>query len=155
MRAMPKSATLAAHPLLQALAFHVLHDDVRGLPRPPAVVHRDDGRVVQAGRRLGLDAEALDELVVGSQPLLEHLDGHQPPEALVTRQVHVGHAPAAEAGEHAVAPVERRGERGRVIAVCVVVHRGGLPHAAPDISLPVPAASTMRTAPAHREIEAV
>ena len=61
------SRALAPQALLEALAAHVLHHDVRRPAGAAAVVHGDDGAVVEAGGRLRLDAEALDELVVGGQ----------------------------------------------------------------------------------------
>ena len=129
-RLVRRQAAVAPQPLLQALAVDVLHDDVRGVARAPPIVHGHDGRVVEARGRLGLDAKALHELVVGGEARLEDLDGDQPAEALVARQVHVRHAAAAQPGADAVATVERRRERERVVGVCVLFHRGGLHDAA-------------------------
>ena len=91
-----RERAVAAQALLERLAAHVLHRDVRRPVSAAAVVHADDAGVVEAGRRARLDTEALDELVVSGQARLEHLDGDLPPQPLVLRQVHVGHPPAPE-----------------------------------------------------------
>ena len=75
---LPITARSTEHPweepplLLQDLpkgpAPDVLHDDVVGVVIRPRVVHRDDARVVHAGRGLGLPAEPGDEgLVAGRE----------------------------------------------------------------------------------------
>ena len=57
----------------------VLHRDVVGAVELAAVVDADDVRVLKAGRRLGLAAEALDELVVLGEALVQQLQRHPAP----------------------------------------------------------------------------
>ena len=122
-RLVRRQRAVAAQPLLERLAAHVLHGDVGGAVGAAAVVHGDDAGVVEAGRRLRLDAEALDELVVGGQPRLEHLDGDQPAEALVLGEVDVGHPSAAERRDDAVPAREQGRQRGGFWVAVVIVHR--------------------------------
>ena len=114
---------VAAHALLQRLARHVLHGDVGDAVGGAAVVHADDAGVVEAGRRLGLDAEALDELVVGGQLGLEHLDGHLAPEPLVLREVDVGHPSAPERRGDPVPAREQGRHTGGVWVAVLIVHQ--------------------------------
>src|SRR5205807_710716 len=75
-----------------------------------AVIDRDDVRMRQAGRVLGLAAEALDELVVAGMPIVEDLDRDPPAQHFVLREIHVRHSARAELAHDAVAPVEERVE---------------------------------------------
>ena len=118
-----RERAVAAQPLLERLAAHVLHGDVGGAVRGAAVVHADDAGMVEAGRGPGLDAEALEELVVGGQPRLEHLDGDQAAEALVLGQIDVRHPSAPERRDDPV-PAREQGRHGGGFSVAfVIVHR--------------------------------
>ena len=83
-----------------------------------AVVDGHDVAVVQAGGRLRLDAKAFEELGVGGQARLEHLDGHEPAEAFVLGEVDVGHPAAAERESDAV-PTFEHGRQGGGLWVAV------------------------------------
>ena len=54
----------------------------------------------------GLALEALDELVVLGEVVVQDLDRQVPTQQLVLGQVHVGHAAGAEARDHPVAAVD-------------------------------------------------
>src|SRR5579884_821214 len=64
--------------------------------------------MLQAGCRLGLPAEALDEVRVLREAAVQQLERDLAPELLVLGQEHVRHAPAPEAGEDLVARVDGR-----------------------------------------------
>ena len=63
----------AVDQLLQRAALDVLHRDVVGAVELAAVEDGDDVRVLEAGRRLGLAAEALDELAVLGEAAVQDL----------------------------------------------------------------------------------
>ena len=101
-RLVAAQAAAAADEVLERLALHVLHDDVvRAVDLAP-VVDADEVLLVEAGRGLGLAAEALDEGGVVQVPLQQHLDGDVAAEREVLAQIHVGHAAAADLAHHAV-----------------------------------------------------
>ena len=87
---------LLAEQVTQGGAVDVLHDDEVGVVLLAPVVDRDDVGVVEIGGRLGLPAEALDEVVVGRQLGKQHLEGDGPVEEGVARQVDLGHAAPRE-----------------------------------------------------------
>jgi hypothetical protein len=60
----------------------------------------------ETGRGLGLAPEALDELLVGGVPVVQHLDRHLPPQLLVLGEVDVGHPAGAELAKDPVAAVD-------------------------------------------------
>ena len=62
--------------------------------------------MVEAGGRLGLAAEALDELGVFHEAAVEHLDGHAAAQGGVLGQIDVGHAAAADPAEDPVPAVD-------------------------------------------------
>ena len=99
----PAQAIVPADEVFERLALDVLHDDVVGPVGLAPIVDADEVRLVEAGRGLGLPAEALDEGGVVQQSLKEDLDGDAPSEGEILAQVHVGHAAAAELAQHAVA----------------------------------------------------
>ena len=101
-RLVAAEAAAAADEVLERLALHVLHDDVvRAVDLAP-VVDADEVLLVEAGRRLGLAAEALDEGRVVEVALEQHLERDVPAEGEVLAQIDVGHAAAAELAHHAV-----------------------------------------------------
>ena len=118
-----RERAVAAQPLLERLAAHVLHGDVGGAVRGAAVVHPDDAGMIEAGRGPRLDAEALEELVVGGQPRLEHLDGDHAAEALVLGQIDVRHPSAPERRDDPVPAREQGRHRGGFSVAFVIVHR--------------------------------
>ena len=96
-----------ADDLLEVRPRQVLHHDVVAAVRLPAVVDGDDVRVVEAGRRRGLAAEALHELGVRGVGLGQHLHRHLAVEQAVVAQVDAGHAPGAELAAQLVAPPDQ------------------------------------------------
>ena len=99
---------LLAHDRLQRAPGDVLHRDVVGPVPLAAVEDRDDVRVRERGGARGLAAEALDELLVFGEVMVQHLHRELAAEQLVLGEVHVGHAPRAESRDHPVAPVDDR-----------------------------------------------
>ncbi len=91
---------LGGHPtldeLLQLRPVDVLHRDEVGVAELAAIEDADDVRVLEAGRGLGLAAEALDELLVLREAVVQHLDRDVAIEFVVVRQPDVGHASRAE-----------------------------------------------------------
>ena len=113
-----RESALAPDALLQRLARHVLHHDVRGSRRAAAVVDGDHVGVVQGGGGPRLAVKASHELLVVGEALAQDLDRHQPVQGGVARQEDLGHAAAAQAPHHAVAAgdqpaVRRIGGAGR------------------------------------------
>ena len=102
------SGASLADQLLERAAREVLHRDVVRAVVGAAVVDADDVGVLEAGRRLGLAAEALDEVRVLGEAAVQQLQRDLAPELLVLGQEHVGHPPGAEAREHLVAAVDDR-----------------------------------------------
>ena len=90
----------------QRPARDVLHDEEDVLAVGALVVDGDDVRVGQRRRGLGLADEAGDEVLVGGEPGVHHLDRHDAVEPHVAREVDGRHAAAGDAGLDAVAPVE-------------------------------------------------
>ena len=89
--------------VLERGALDVLHRDPVAALVLAAVVDGDDVRVLKAGGGLRLAAETLDELLVGSEALVEELQGDLTPEHLVVGRPDVGHAARADAAHQAVA----------------------------------------------------
>ena len=73
-----------------------------------------------ARRARRLAAEALDELLVLGEVVVQHLDRDLAAEQLVLGEVHVGHPARAEARDHPVAPVDDR-------APASIIMRAALP----------------------------
>ena len=80
----------------QRAAVDVLHDDEVGAGVLAPVEDRDDVRVGEVGRRLGLPAEPLDERAVHRQLGKEDLERHRSVEQPVVGAVHLGHAAAGD-----------------------------------------------------------
>ena len=91
---------------LQRAPGDVLHRDVVGAVPLAAVEDADDVRVRERRRARGLALEALDELVVLGEVVVQDLDGQVPPQQLVLGEVHVGHAARAQARDDPVAAVD-------------------------------------------------
>ena len=94
------SAPVAAQPLLERLAAHVLHGDVRGAVRGC----RGRTRPTMLGwLRLAAACASMRKRSTnsssGGEPRLQHLDGHEAAEALVLGEIDVGHPAAARADE--------------------------------------------------------
>jgi hypothetical protein len=98
--------------LAQRRAVDVLHDDVGHRADPgrvlAGVVDRDDGRMVQRGRRLRLTPEPRLERRVAGEVGPQHLHRDLPAEPQVVRQVDLGHAPAPEHVADLVAVAEHQ-----------------------------------------------
>src|SRR5690606_27790553 len=116
--------------LSQGLAVDVLHDDERErMPRAPGiddlvlpgVEDRDDVRVVEAGRRLRLAAEAQKEVLVTGEVRSQHLEGDLPTEPCVVAGVDVGHAATTDEAAGLVAAPEDAGCRAHAL------HLGSIP----------------------------
>jgi hypothetical protein len=86
----------AADQVLQRRALDVLHCDEVATVGLAAVVDADDVLMLHARGRLGLAPEALDELCVLSEALVQELERHLTLKHLVVGQPHVRHAAAAE-----------------------------------------------------------
>src|ERR1019366_8150200 len=71
-----------------------------------AIEDPDDVRMRQRSRTGGLAPEALDELVVFGEVAMQDLHRDLPAQELVLREVHVRHAPGAQARDHPVATVD-------------------------------------------------
>ncbi len=106
---------LGAHPaldqVLQLRAVDVLHRDEVGVAELAAVEDADHVRVLEAGGGLGLAAEALDELLVLGEAVVEDLDRDVAVELPVRGQPDVGHAAGADL-------VARAGSAGRRSSPC-------------------------------------
>ena len=107
-RTLGRQWRLLAHDRVERSPVEVLHRDVVGPAPLSAVVDVDDVRVRERGRTRGLAAEALDELLVLREPLVQQLDGDAPAELGVLCAVDLGHPTGADARDHAVASVDDR-----------------------------------------------
>ena len=90
------SGWLVAQDLGQRAALHVLHGDEVGARVLAPVVDVDDVGVAEVGGRLGLAAEALDEVGVDGELGEQHLDRHLAVEQQVAGEEHVGHTAAPD-----------------------------------------------------------
>ena len=86
----------------------VLHRDEVGVLELAAVEDADHVRVLEAGRRLGLAAEALDELLVLGEAVVEDLDRDLAIELGVVGEPDVGHPARADLALELVALVDHR-----------------------------------------------
>ena len=89
--------------VLERGPLDVLHRDQVAAVGLAAVVDADDVRVLEPRRGLGLAPEALDELGVLGEPLVQELKRDLAAEHLVVGQPDVGHPAAARAGDERVA----------------------------------------------------
>ncbi len=86
----------AADQVLERRALDVLHRDEVATIRFAAVVDADDVLVLHARGRLGLAAEALDELCVLREALVQELQCDSALQHLVVGQPHVRHPAASQ-----------------------------------------------------------
>src|SRR5918999_259116 len=94
--------------LLQRLALEELHRDVVGAVELAPIEDPDDVRVLKGGGGLRLAAEALDELTVLGEPVVEHLQRHTALKVAVLDAPDVRHAAGSDPVERPVAPVDDR-----------------------------------------------
>ena len=69
------------------------------------IMDNDDIRVLQAGRGISLLPEALQELLITGETLVQHLNGHQPAQQQILRLINHGHAAAAHTFKELVTAV--------------------------------------------------
>jgi hypothetical protein len=106
--ALLRQRRLRGHDVLERSTRQELHRDVVGALVLTAVEDAHHVRMVQAGGRLGLAAEALDEFLVLGEAAMEHLDRDLAAQVGVLRAIHVGHPAGADPAQDAVAPVDER-----------------------------------------------
>ena len=80
----------------QVFAFDIIHREVMLPLMLPHLVNGHNVRMMQAGCRFGLGAEAFDELVAGEFAEQEHFHRHDPVQAHLARFVDDAHAPAGD-----------------------------------------------------------
>src|SRR5262249_52898738 len=73
-RALDGERAVPSEELLEVLPGDILEDDERTAPVLAAVDHGDDVLVREASHELGLSAEALDDVGVRGEPLVEDLE---------------------------------------------------------------------------------
>ena len=109
---MKSIASLSIHaPLDQVLELrpvHVLHRDEVGVAEVAAVEDPDHVRMLEAGGRLGLAPEALDELLVLGEAVVQDLDRDAAVELGVLGEPDVGHSAGADLVVEPVALVDDR-----------------------------------------------
>ena len=114
----------AADDRRQVLALDKLHDDERPGCVLTVVVDRDDVRVVERGRVLGLLAEPRSEVGISTVLGSQELDRHVAIELVVVRAEDRRHAALSEQLNEPVAPAEDRSDlRHMVLRAAVVRHR--------------------------------
>lgn len=91
---------------LQRDPFHVFHDDIVQILVLADIIDIDDGRMDQAGRRLGFPFELLHLRLVVHKLLAHNLDGHLAVQKHVPGQVDFCHAAEADGFQHFIAPVQ-------------------------------------------------
>lgn len=91
---------------LQRDPFHVFHDDIVQILVLADIIDIDDGRMDQAGRRLGFPFELLHLRLVVHKLLAHNLDGHLAVQKHVPSQVDFCHAAEADGFQHFIAPVQ-------------------------------------------------
>jgi hypothetical protein len=107
-RLLRREVAVGAQDVGQRAPVDVLHgDEVRGGVLAP-IEDVDDVRVVEVGGRLGLAAEALDEVGVDGELGEQHLDRHLTVEQAVVAQEDLGHAATPDALDQLVAVVDDR-----------------------------------------------
>ena len=99
---------LGGHDVLERAPREVLHRDVVGALVLAAVEDAHHVRVVEAGGRLRLAAEALHELLVLREAPVQHLDRDLPAEVAVLSAVDVRHSAGADPAQDPVAAVDER-----------------------------------------------
>ena len=107
-RLLRREVAVGAQDVGERAPVDVLHGDEVGRGVLAPVEHVDDVRVVEVGGRLGLAAEALDEVGVDGELGEQHLDRHLAIEQAVVAEEHVGHPAAPDALQQLVAIVDDR-----------------------------------------------
>ena len=107
-RAQRVQRRLLADQLLERAPRQVLHGDVVGVVERPAVIDADDVGVLEAGRGLGLAAEALDEVGVLGEAVMQQLERDLAAELLILGQEHIGHSSRTQSRHHPVATIDDR-----------------------------------------------
>ncbi len=102
-----RQRAVLAHDRLQRASRQVLHRDVVGAVPLAAIEHGDHIGVGEPGGAGGLAAEALDELLVLGEAMVQQLERDLASEQRVVGEVHVGHAAGAEPLGDAIAPVDQ------------------------------------------------
>jgi hypothetical protein len=90
------------HPLFEALALQLLHDDKGMAVVVLDIVDGADVRVVQAGRRPRFAFEAVQRLAVADHVVRDELQGHMPAEAKVFSLINNAHASATDFPDDAI-----------------------------------------------------
>src|SRR5205807_943719 len=86
----------AGQTLVQALAVHVLHDQIGPRPVHARIQHADDVRMLQSASDLAFAGEAHAEPHFAEDALSHDLDGDDPAAALVLTLVDGAHAALAD-----------------------------------------------------------
>ena len=86
----------------------VLHRDVVGAVDVAAVEDGDYVGVLEARRRLGLAAEALDELAVLGEARVQDLERNSALQMRVVGEPDIGHPARADPLQHRVTPIHHR-----------------------------------------------
>ncbi len=115
-----RQPSLAADPLLERLALHVLEHDVRTALVLAGVDHPDDVGVRELGDRPRLAAKSLELIGVARHLAVHQLDCHRPLEGLVACPVHGRHSPGTDPGFQPIAAAERRSEQGAHVLVSIL-----------------------------------
>src|SRR5207247_7634687 len=89
------------------LSAQELHDEEDHRSLPPDAVDRDDVRMLELSRSLGLALETLDEGGVECEHRRKHLDRDFAVERTLARSVHDGHSAASQLLEYLVIGLER------------------------------------------------
>lgn len=95
-----------AQQLAQRAALDELHDQEGVLAVAALVVDADQPGMVEPGYRAGLELEAREELRIGGELWVHHLDRDRSVQTQVHAAVHGGHAAARDGCIDAVAPIE-------------------------------------------------
>jgi len=90
----------------EIVALDVLHDEIERVLELAEVERVDDVRMVELAYGLRLEPKAVNHLVLRGHLWREDLHGGDLAEAQVLDAIHDAHSAAADALEHAVAPVD-------------------------------------------------
>ncbi len=79
----------------QRPAGNVFHDNIVSILVASHIIHIDDIRMGQFGRRLRFPAKAADKFLVVSKLLVQHFDGNRTFQKIILRTIYRSHAAAA------------------------------------------------------------